>query len=85
MTELSVPGIVPQWTMADRLRKARETAGLEQDALAKELGVSRNTVSSYERGKVAPRRPVLIAWALRTGVPLAWLMHGVDGGPQPAD
>lgn len=75
---------VPSWTIFDRLRKARESAGLEQDVLAVDLGVSRNTVSNYERGKVSPRRPVMIAWALRTGVPLDWLLHGTEN-PRPVD
>lgn len=70
MTQMTLPGAIPEWTIADRLRKARESAGLEQNALAADLGVSRNTVGNYEGGKVTPRRPVLVAWALRTGVPL---------------
>ena len=69
---------VPEWTMADRLRKARESAGLEQRELAADIGVSRNTVHNYERGRVVPRRPVVLAWAIRTGVPVSWLWDGAD-------
>ncbi len=54
MTEMPVYGEVPAWTVADRLRKAREHAGLEQAQLATDLGVSRNTVGNYEGGKVTP-------------------------------
>ena len=89
---------VPEWTIGDRLRKARVHAGLEQASLADEIGVSRNTVRNYEGEKVTPRRPVLISWAMRTGVSLDWLIGTAperpDGdaawaprgsNPQPAD
>jgi transcriptional regulator with XRE-family HTH domain len=63
------------------------------------MGVGRNTVSNNETGKVAPRRIVLKAWALATGVNLQWLETGVppvegpgegecanrDSNPEPAD
>lgn len=67
---------IPQFTMADRLRKAREHAGVDQRQFADELGIARATVSNYERGAVQPRKIVLKAWALRTGVPLEWLETG---------
>lgn len=77
-------GIVPEWTIADRLRKAREVSELEQEQFAAEIGVSRGTISNYEKGKVSPRLIVLRAWALRCGVDLAWLVTGTvppEGGP----
>lgn len=73
-------GVIPQWTVADRLRKARIAAGLEQAELARDIDVSRNTVSNYESGHVTPRRIVLRAWSLRTGVPLEWIETGVAPG-----
>jgi transcriptional regulator with XRE-family HTH domain len=74
---------VPTWTIGDLLRKAREHAGLEQMELAEELGISRATVSNYERGHVRPRKAVVMAWAMRTGVPVAWLQTG--GNPRQGD
>ncbi|WP_405472347.1 helix-turn-helix domain-containing protein [Paenarthrobacter ilicis] len=68
--------VIPQFTVADRLRKAREHTGLDQLEFAEELGVSRATVSNNERGVVSPRKIVLKAWALRTGVPVSWLETG---------
>lgn len=67
---------IPEWTVADRLRKAREHAGMKQSELAEEIGVSRNSISNYESSVVAPRRIVLNAWSRATKVPLAWLMTG---------
>ena len=77
-------GVVPAWELFDRLRKAREWRGLEQADLARDLGVSRNTISAAERGKTQPRRSLLMAWAMRTGVSLHWLLTGSarsGGGP----
>ncbi|WP_084252687.1 helix-turn-helix transcriptional regulator [Devriesea agamarum] len=69
-------GESPEFTKADRLRKARECAGLEQAELAERLGVARNTVSTAERGVNSPRRIIVRAWALATGVPLYWIETG---------
>jgi len=66
-------GVVPVWTQGDLLRKAREHAQLEQGDLAQRLGVSRQTVSNAERGTRRPRRALVMAWAMATGVSLAWL------------
>jgi transcriptional regulator with XRE-family HTH domain len=85
MVAIEVQGVIPQWTTADRLRKARELAGYEQASLALELGVAKNTVSNYERGTVRPRRPVLVAWAMATGVALDWLCPRQDSNLQPTD
>lgn len=69
-------GIIPEFTIGDRLRKARQRTGLEQAEFATEVGISRGTVRNYELEAVKPRRPVLVAWAFRTGVPLNWLETG---------
>ena len=42
--------LIPTWTIADRLRKARESAGLEQNEPALAAGISRATISNSERG-----------------------------------
>ncbi len=82
MTTAAVGGIVPEFTQADRLRKAREMTGLDQSQFAAEMGVSRQTVSNYEQGNTKPRRIVLKAWALASNVALPWLEHG-DPTPPP--
>lgn len=67
------------WTFGDRLRKAREVAGLGVQELADELLVSRNTISRYESGatkRITDRRLKRIAEV--TGVTVEWLQHG-DG------
>lgn len=78
---------MPEWTLADRLRKARESAGLEQTELAELAGISRATISAAENG-ARPARATLRLWALATGVPVTWLEtgqpdreHGHDTAP----
>ncbi len=71
---------VPKWTLADRLRKARLHAGLEQADLAREIGIGRSTIVNYEAGKTEPSRPVLLAWAMRCGVDYEWLSE-MDPSP----
>jgi transcriptional regulator with XRE-family HTH domain len=78
--QMSLPGLEPQWTLGDRLRKAREVAGLSQTEMAEAIGIARNSVGRYEAGAYEPSRPVMIAWAFRTGVALDWL-HG-EGSQQ---
>lgn len=63
----------PAFTLADRLRKAREYAGLEQNELAAQTHISRNTIGNYEGGKVRPKMAYLVLWAQVCGVDLDWL------------
>lgn len=72
-------GYVPTWTLTDRLRKARESAGLDQRGLSVRLGIGHATVGNYERGVTMPKRPLLLAWAMATGVDMEWLAgNGTD-------
>ena len=66
-------GRVPDWTLGDKLRKARESAGLEMQELAAEIDIHRQSVARYERGEAKPKRHVLLAWSSVTGVNLEWL------------
>ncbi len=69
---------IPQWDLADRLRKALRHASLEQQEMAEYLGISRNTVSNWVNGNNRPSPPALKLWALRTGVDYDWLRDGVN-------
>jgi transcriptional regulator with XRE-family HTH domain len=75
---------VPVFDMGDRLRKARDAAGLTQTELADALGIGRRSVSRYEDGHQTPKRWIVMAWAEVTGVPFEWLATGecppFDGG-----
>ena len=74
----STQGIVPEFTLGDRLRKAREIAGLEMRDLAERTGVHRQSIARYEQGAATPRRPVILIWAVETGVDYDWIMGTVS-------
>jgi transcriptional regulator with XRE-family HTH domain len=92
MTLITLPpqanAVVPEFSMGDRLRKAREHAGLEQVDLAKTLGIHRQTISRYERNAAMPIASVIVVWALVTQVDLLWLQTGCtprDSNSEPTD
>ena len=91
MSEAPQGAAIPQWTLGDRMRKAREHADLSQAQLAAEIGIGRTSVVNYETGRKRPSRPVLLSWALRCGVDHAWLRgdrnprFGVSAGQDDAD
>lgn len=74
---------------SDWLTKALHYSGKSAEQLADELGVHRNTISRFMNGRgKPPARHMILAWAMATGVPLAYLEtgeippeNGPDGGP----
>ncbi|EPB0124982.1 helix-turn-helix domain-containing protein [Providencia stuartii] len=73
-----------QTSFAARLRLALAHSGMTQADLAKQIGVSQGTISSYITGKVKEAgivRARLMAQALR--VSALWLIYG-EGEMQPA-
>ena len=78
--------LVPSWTIGDRLRKAREAAGLSQSEFAGETGISRRSISRYESSNIVPPKSMQLLWQLRTGVPSEWITTGCtprDLNPEP--
>jgi transcriptional regulator with XRE-family HTH domain len=67
---------VPQFEMRHRMQLALEYAGVSVNEMAAELDASRTTVSNYLHGRTKPKRPHLIVWAMRCGVPFEWLVNG---------
>ncbi|AKF14393.1 transcriptional repressor [Mycobacterium phage Phayonce] len=76
---------IPEWDLADRLAKSLRVAGVSVQEMAEHLELHRNTISAWMNGRgKTPSRPMLIAWAFRTGVPFEWLANGTvrpDNGP----
>ena len=62
--------------MAQRLVDRRKAAGLSQEALAAQLGVSRQAVSKWERSESSPDTDNLIALAALYGASLDELLYG---------
>ncbi|MDO6727360.1 MAG: helix-turn-helix domain-containing protein [Cognatishimia sp.] len=72
-------------TFGDRLAGARESAGLTQKALAKNLGVKTATLVAWENDLSEPRANRLQMLSGILGVSLGWLLTGEgDGLDQPA-
>ncbi|MFJ8166441.1 telomere-associated protein Tap [Streptomyces sp. NPDC096136] len=65
----------------DERKRLREAAGLSQDQIAKALSVRRETVTSWETGRTAPRPPKRAAYArLLEGLAA---LHPTPGTPTP--
>lgn len=63
-------------TLGDRLRLAREAAGLTQSALARQLGVRPQSVNQWESGARSPSRENIVSLATITNAPMEWLLAG---------
>lgn len=65
-----------EWTIGDRLRKARKVAGVQIAEIALRMGVSRNTPGNYENGRTVPSIEALVAYSDLTGFAMRWLATG---------
>ena len=83
MTQQPEFGVIPVWTMGDRLRKARQLTGLTTRDFATRIGVSQATITNAENDNSKVRRLTLLAWSMTTGVPVKWLETGE--APRPGD
>ncbi len=77
--------LVPEFDLADRMRKALRTSGVGSMEMADYLGVTRATVSNWINGHVKPSLQSLRLWAMRTGVDFDWLRTGEDPHQLEAD
>ncbi len=76
MSEQPGTEAVPRWDTADRMRKALRNSQVSIEEMADYLGVSRRSVGNWIGGHVDPSAQTVRLWALKTGVPFAWLCHG---------
>lgn len=70
-----------EFDLADRMRKALRVSGLSVSEIADQMGVSRNTVSSWINGRVIPGTQQLTVFAAYTNAPLQWLQQGIVPDP----
>lgn len=68
---------VPQWDIADRMRKALREARITSRQMAAHLDVNEATISTWINGRVKPSTQTLRLWSLRCGVPFEWLRYGI--------
>jgi transcriptional regulator with XRE-family HTH domain len=76
---------IPQWTFADRLRKARQELRWEQEQMAEALGVKRVTYAAWETGRNKPDLAELVpTLEAITGITRIWFLGWEDtNGPHP--
>ena len=71
--------------VSNRLRSARNEAGLTQKQVAEFMGIDPNTVSAYERGTIKPREHSLRLMALLYGKNVDWLRGSPDAEESPEE
>lgn len=76
---------VPEFDLADRMRKSARVARLNNKQIAAALDVTPETVSAWINGRHEPSSLVLTVWAQMTDVDLEWLRNGVGGSTSGPD
>lgn len=82
---ISVKGIVldfSELSFGERLRRAREAAGLTQVELAERLGIKQNQISQWEADNTGPKRDRLPTLAAAVGASIEWLLSGTGKAPR---
>ena len=76
---------IPEWTFADRLRKARQATGLLQREFAEKLGVSKAAYAQWEAGNSRPRDVVIFSKKIEliTNIPASWMLGLETQNPRP--
>ena len=69
-------------TIAGRIVRAREAAGMSTNELAERIGVTRKTMETWETDRAEPRSDKLNMLAGLMGVSPTWLLYGRGGAPQ---
>lgn len=65
--------------MKNEVRALRVDLGLSQERLARELGVSRQTINSIETGRYTPSLPLAISLSRFFERPVEEVFHANDG------
>lgn len=70
----------PEWTLADKLVKIRQTTGMTQDEWAHKLGISPRQYARFEKGEYRPDMARLVGIAVTAGIDPEWLLSSEDAG-----
>jgi transcriptional regulator with XRE-family HTH domain len=73
--------VYPTWSFGDRVRKARDTTGLNQKDFASAIGASEGSIATWETGRAKPRDIVAVAKRIEflTRIPASWTLGIADG------
>lgn len=85
MTQTQTDGAIPALTRGWRMRMALAHAGVSVGDMADYLEVDRNTIGRWTGDKGPVKRSILLLWAMRTNVSLAWLENGETPGTGEGD
>lgn len=66
----------PRFELTHRLARSLEWSGVSKVEMANALGVSRQTIDNYIKGRTVPTRGYLRAWADECRIPFDWLAFG---------
>lgn len=69
-------------TLGGRLWRAREAVGMSETALAKALGLKKETLRAWESDRSEPRANKLVTLAGLLNVSPTWLLYGIGDAPQ---
>jgi transcriptional regulator with XRE-family HTH domain len=71
---------IPEWTLGDRLRKARRQVHLSQAEFADRLGENQKTYAAWELDTSFPRNVLTVAKRVEamTGIPAGWVLGVLD-------
>ena len=83
MTQTSNSTELGRPLLPTRLRAARSSVGLTQQAVAESIGVDPNTIARYEAGRIKPSGTALFALAQTYNKPVEWFF-GEEDEPQTA-
>lgn len=72
-------------TLGERIQTYRKRAGLSQEALAEQLGISRQAVSKWEVDAAQPELDKVVALARLFGITTDELLLGEVPDPQPVE
>lgn len=64
--------------MEERIKERRRQLGISQEQLAKTLGITKGSISQWERGATKPRGQNLFSLAQALQVPASWLLGETD-------
>ena len=81
--------VYPAWSFGDRIRKARDVAGMNQHDFAAAIDVKDGSLANWETDRSKPRDVVAVAKRIEmlTRIPAGWTL-GInnapddDGGPR---
>jgi transcriptional regulator with XRE-family HTH domain len=75
---------IPEWSLADRLRKIRRESRMSQEDFSATLGIKSTTWAAWESGRQQPSRVLELADAIERefDVPAAWTLGVMRDQPR---